>query len=64
MLSPVLGFKADPELASGQSGSAFYQALPVLVLFPPDLKVEDLSAEKTETQGARGHKANESVNTR
>lgn len=39
MLSPVLGFKEDPELVSGQRQSALYQALSVQ--YPPDLKVED-----------------------
>lgn len=37
----MLGFKEDPELVSGQRGSALYEALSVLVLFPSDLKVED-----------------------
>lgn len=40
MLSPVLGFRDDPELVSGER-SALYQALFVFVLFLPVLKVED-----------------------
>lgn len=36
---PFAGLQGDPELVSGQRGSALYQALSVL--YPPDLKVEN-----------------------